>query len=574
MATTKLMPLAEAVRTYVRPGMHLNFAATPGRSNAAVREVARSFQGTSPGFVLSSTGFHSLAHLLGLLRLGKRYIACFFGDNYPRPRPNALYTQLLQEGAAIEHWSLWAYVTALRAGALGHPYGLTNSLAGTTLGAELAAAGRFFQLPDPQMPQRMLGLVAALRPDITFVHAPLGDSHGNLAFSAPYAEGFWGALGATVGVIATVERIVTPEELAALQEAIKIPARRVLAVCVEPFGAHPQPLYTAPALGVPGYRDDFAHYTLWRAMTHDAALFERFADAVLRAEDGAAGYRAFVGAERLASLTVQQPPTRRALSSAARRPGEEPDRLRPSDAAIIRAARTIVARVRAQGYRSVLAGIGQSFFAARLARLWLAEEGIEVAVMVETGLYDLDCGPAAGGFLLGYDTIARARRLSAVEDVLGALTCGADNACLGVIGAAQVDPRGNVNTTRLSDGRLLVGSGGANDIASAAAEVVVVTTCDRAHLVPQVDYITSPGRGVLHVVTDLCTLRRATAAESTWTVCDIGSAEAQSATAVLDQIRANCAWELIAPAQPALMPPITAHELRLLRSLDPEGIYW
>src|SRR5437764_965857 len=115
---SKCISLVDAVRTYVRPAMHLNFASTPSRSNAAVREVARCFQGTSPGFILSATGFHSTAHLLALLRLGKRYISCFFGDNYPIPRPNPLYTQLLQEGVELEHWSLWSYVTALRAGAL------------------------------------------------------------------------------------------------------------------------------------------------------------------------------------------------------------------------------------------------------------------------------------------------------------------------------------------------------------------------------------------------------------------------------------------------------------------------
>src|SRR5262245_19549236 len=305
MAASKLQPLADAIHAHIRPGMHLNFAATPSRSNAAVREVARRFQGTAPGFTLSSTGFHSMAHLLAILRLGQRYIACFFGDNYPVPRPNSLYSNLLQEGAQLEHWSLWSYVTALRAGALGQPYGLTGSLADTTLGAELAVAGKFLQVPDPADRQRQLGLVAALRPDITFVHAALGDRDGNIVAAAPYSEGFWGALGARLGVIATVERVVEPEALAMLQEAIKIPAQRVLAVCEEPFGAHPQPLYASPALGETGYADDFEHYQLWRAMSQDADLFDRFAALVLRGDDGAVGYRAFAGVERLAALKAR-----------------------------------------------------------------------------------------------------------------------------------------------------------------------------------------------------------------------------------------------------------------------------
>src|SRR5947208_9373201 len=111
--------LEEAVASLVRPGMHLNFASMPSRPNAAIREIARQWRGRDPQFELSATGFHSAAHILGALRLGRRYIAAFFGDNYPIPRPNSLWGQVLAEGADIELWSLWSYVSALRAGALG-----------------------------------------------------------------------------------------------------------------------------------------------------------------------------------------------------------------------------------------------------------------------------------------------------------------------------------------------------------------------------------------------------------------------------------------------------------------------
>src|SRR5207249_3223406 len=153
------------------------------------------------------------AHLLAMLRLGRKYVACFFGDNYPVPRPNELYTRLLQEGVEIEPWSLWSYVSALRAAALGQKYAVTNSLAGTTLGEELSRAGMYTEVPDPRGEGR-LGLVTPMRPDVTFVHAPLGDEAGNLVFSPPYSEGFWGARAARVGVIATVERVLPAGECA------------------------------------------------------------------------------------------------------------------------------------------------------------------------------------------------------------------------------------------------------------------------------------------------------------------------------------------------------------------------
>jgi len=73
--------------------------------------------------------------------------------------------------------------------------------------------------------------------------------------------------------------------------------------------------------------------------------------------------------------------------------------------------------------------------------------------------------------------------------------------CLGVLGAAQVGRQGNLNTTRLPDGSFLMGSGGANDVASTATEVIVVARQSRSRFVEHVNYITSPGARVSTVIT-------------------------------------------------------------------------
>ncbi len=52
---------------------------------------------------------------------------------------------------------------------------------------------------------------------------------------------------------------------------------------------------------------------------------------------------------------------------------------------------------------------------------------------------------------------------------------------------------GNINSTRLDDGRFLVGSGGANDVASRAAACVVVTLGRPERLPAEVAYVTAPG---------------------------------------------------------------------------------
>ncbi len=587
--------LAEAVPRLIRPGDHLHFAATPSRSNAAIREVARAFGGTAPGFTLSTTGFHSTAHLLGLLRLGRRYLGCFFGDVHPVPRPHPLYSELRREGAEFEHWSLLTLLAALRAGAQGHRCAVARCSADSTLARELGLIGRLRPLPDAA--DRDLVLVGAVRPDVTLLHAALADSGGRVAMLPPYGEGQWSALAARRGVIATVEQVVEPDRLDALTGASLLPDHRVLAVCPEPWGAHPQPLYLPAGLGVPGYRDDFDQYRWWRALPDNPAEGDRFAEAVLRGDAPPGSYRDFVGGRRLRALA--RPPAPRTVEphrAADPVPVEAPAAASDAETMTVRAARVIVDRVRSQGHQVILAGIGQSFLAARLARRRLLDQGVAVRVMVETGLYGVDTAPG-GDFLLGYDTMAAAARLSSVEDVLGALACGADNRCLAVIGAAQIDATGAVNSTRLADGTVLVGSGGAHDLASAAAEVVVLVRCDPQRMVPAVDYVTSPGRAVTRVVTDRATFwrtradgRAATAADARadasharagaqvraghgepWCAGDWSPAVDRAVDPAVDGAAAalsGCGWVPAPLAVGPTMPEVTAQELSTLRGLS------
>jgi hypothetical protein len=79
---------------------------------------------------------------------------------------------------------------------------------------------------------------------------------------------------------------------------------------------------------------------------------------------------------------------------------------------------------------------------------------------------------------------------------------------VGCLGAAEVDSNGCLNSTELSEGRFLVGSGGANDVASRATACVVVTLARPERLPETVAYVTSPGQRVISVVTDKGILRR------------------------------------------------------------------
>jgi len=557
---SKLQSLPEALSSFVEPGMHLCFASTPSRSNAAVRELGRLFRDKKPEFTLSATGFHSLLHLLGMLRLGRRYIGCFFGDNYPTPRPNRLYSELGAEGYAIEQWSLWSYVSALAAGAFGHPYALTRSLLGTSLGAALAEQGKLLEVPDPSDPARRLGLVKALNPDITFLHAPLGDAHGNVAFSPPYGEGFYGALAAKRGAIVTVERVVSSDLLSTLPHFQPLPAHRVLAICEAPFGAHPQPLHVAPAelrALEPGYADDYAAYRSWRSWSQDSAAFSQVSEQLLGAADGASAYSELVGAARLGGL-------RRAPSSLPPPPALVADALEPSDDLVLLAGRALARRVTTASHSAILAGIGHAFAACRLAKLLLGERGAAVELMVETGFAGIDV-EAAHPFLLSRENVASASRLSAVDHVLGALCCGQVTSCIGVIGAAEVDLEGNVNSS-FSDGELLVGPGGAPDIAACAGEVMVLTRADPRRLVRKVQYVTSRGQNVRTIVTEACVFERSGPGEP-WIVRDVVPGRASA----LKELLQSSGFRFAMPGPPPAAPPPSPRELEILARLRSAG---
>ena len=556
---TRVARLSDAIEAHVKPEMHLHFASTPSRSNAGIRELARRFRGTSPKFVLSATGFHSMAHLLVRLRLARTYIACFFGDNYPIPRPNPLYQTLADERAVqLQVWSLLSYVEAFRAGALGKRFEVTRSLAGTDLGRDLAKTGCFVEVEMPGA--GTLGLVKAMRADIAFVHAPLADTEGNVVVSGPSCEGFWAASGATRGVIVTVEKVVPAGSLREFRDSMPIPRHKVLAICHEPQGAHPQPLFVEPRFGVEGYADDFEQYRLWRTLATDDAVFARFEELVLDASDGRTGYEAFRTAFSQRKDDSTTPPSAREFP-------------RGTEIMLVLGARTICERVKAKGYKIIIAGIGSAFFAARLAKIWLGEQGIDVDIIVETGMVGIPCGPEGDDYILGYKNMAHSGRISDVEDALGLLTCGADSACLGVVGAAQIDFTGAINSS-IVDGKLLVGPGGANDIASCAAEVIALSRCEPTRIVAKVDYVTSPGDRVTRVVTDVGTFSRDSAGGS-WSLAHAfpawGGAPLSEA---LGRIKALCPWSYSHEGLTTYAQAISTKEMMTIHSLRGSNELW
>ena len=90
--------------------------------------------------------------------------------------------------------------------------------------------------------------------------------------------------------------------------------------------------------------------------------------------------------------------------------------------------------------------------------------------------------------------IAGAVACLGLNDVMSLLQQGRVD--VGFIGGAEIDPQGNLNTTRTSSGGSLVrlpGSGGGGDIASLAGRTVLIMEHEPRRFRERVDYITSPG---------------------------------------------------------------------------------
>jgi acyl CoA:acetate/3-ketoacid CoA transferase beta subunit len=195
-----------------------------------------------------------------------------------------------------------------------------------------------------------------------------------------------------------------------------------------------------------------------------------------------------------------------------------------------------------------------------LAKLLLDERGLDVELMVETGFSGIDV-EHADPFLLARSNVASATRLTSIESVLGALCCGGSSACIGVIGAAEVDVEGNVNSTLLG-GERWVGGGGAPDIAACAREVMVLTRADSKRLVRKVEYCTSRGLNVRTIVTEACVFERSGPGEP-WIVREILASRAESLKLLLQ----SSEFRFAIPGPPPLAPAVDARELALMAQL-------
>ncbi|HSR10088.1 MAG TPA: CoA-transferase [Thermodesulfobacteriota bacterium] len=158
---------------------------------------------------------------------------------------------------------------------------------------------------------------------------------------------------------------------------------------------------------------------------------------------------------------------------------------------------------------------------------------------------------------------------------------------LGIIGGAEIDRFGNLNTTAIfgPDGSYLrpkvrlPGSGGANDIASSALRTVIMMRLEKGKFVERVHFVTSPGyltgpgerekaglsgKGPVMVVTDRCVFGfDEVTKEMTLTEVFPGVRT--------EEIRNLVGWDLkVSPGLKQVEPPLP-EQIRAMRTFDSMG---
>jgi acyl CoA:acetate/3-ketoacid CoA transferase beta subunit len=397
------------------------------------------------------------------------------------------------------------------------------------------------------------------------LHGVSADRHGNVVLAAPYGEGFWGAMAARRGVVAGVERIVSTEQIRAMNTHVKIPGHVVSAVCEVPAGSHPYGLNSPDVDGVTSYVEDSVFLASVLRAAREPSSFREWIDEWVLGVSDHAGYLAKLGADRVQTLMAASRPESWLADADESWLPDEP--ATPIEVQVVVTARMLEERVRAIGADVVLAGVGLSNLAAWIGVEKLRKSGIDVELTAEIGLYGYSPRPGEP-FIFAGRNVPTNKMLTDVMGVLGTLVPGPGTRSIGIIGAGQIDRTGATNSTYASDGSFIVGSGGANDVLSAADEVIVTVGHDDTRLVEKVGYVTCPGDRVRLIVTDLAVFERGVHGDFVLTrTLPKAGADTHAAIAA---IQGATGWEFSVAKKVISEPLPTVEELATLRVFDPE----
>ena len=559
----------EAIERHI--DKHMTLSLTAGVGTLAY-QLVRSFWDKAPEFTVITPSLN--LHLVAIVRrrIAKKILTSFAGINYPSPRPCPVVQNAYGAGTIdLESWTMRTIPQRLLAGALGMDFIPTRSLIGSSMAEENRES---FQVMDnPFSKEGQIGLLRALEPDVTLIHGAVADRSGNTILTYPLSGDAYGAWAARKGVIVSVEKIVSTEYIRKHAHMVRIPAYSVLAVCETPFGSHPMGVMEHGLPDFDPYFPDYDFMTKTNNATKDDADFDRWVQEWILDVRDHDDYLSRLGNERMLYLKGKAAPD--AWLPETMTESASVDFAKPPNALermVIAAAQMIAERCVEKGFKNILAGIGLSNLSAWLAAYALKGGPNEVDLMAEIGMYGYlprTSDPA----VFSLHNMHTCKMLSNIETVLGFNVGGATNQCLGVLGAGMIDPHGNANSTKISDKVYLVGSGGANDIATANKESLVVMNAGKHRMLPELPYITYPGNKVRTVVTDVGVFEKIDGNETLTLTAYLPEKASDTEAACVEKAKSVVDWDLsIAPSLRRL-PLANEEDLTLLRLFDPRGYY-
>jgi acyl CoA:acetate/3-ketoacid CoA transferase beta subunit len=236
----------------------------------------------------------------------------------------------------------------------------------------------------------------------------------------------------------------------------------------------------------------------------------------------------------------------------------------------VAAAREVISAVKRSQHRLLLVGVGSRVVGPWLAYYRLRSEGYGIDVM--TGNGQIGYTPLPGEAFVQSAAAMRTSKMLADTVTAHGVLVGGGSRCLSILGAAQIDRFANINSTKLSADRFLVGSGGGNDSVN-ATEVIVIVNQSRTRFPESVPYITSPGDNVTAVVSSMGVFRKNRGKEKLRLAACFPD-PAMSRDELIGRIREECGWPLETAETVEEMPRPTREELavlRWLRSSPPAG---
>jgi acyl CoA:acetate/3-ketoacid CoA transferase alpha subunit/acyl CoA:acetate/3-ketoacid CoA transferase beta subunit len=567
----KVTTLDDAIRRHVHAGATVYLGAAHGRSNPLLRELVRQWWGRAPGFTLAAVGVGSPITALIHGGLVRRVITTFMGEGYPFPTPQALISRAVLDGRLeVSNWSMLTFPLRLLAGAMGVPFLPTRSLLGSSMEEDNARSGEFMVADDPFGTEGRVGYVRALVPDVALLHGWAADRAGNVIVGSPLNENLYGAMAATGGAVVTVEKIVSTDFIRRHADLVRLPSQYVRAVVETPHGNHPGGMYGMNVPELEGYAEDIewileCRRAFRKPETADAWIKEWMLDlpdhTAYLSKLGYGRIMEIKGRAHTDAWVSELDTLSPKLSTSAT--------ASPSEWMVVAAARMLVEKVRAHGYKTFLAGVGNSNLAAWLAAYQLKHAGAEVELMAETGMVGYLPRPAEP-FVFSFRNFPSCKMLTDILHVMGIFMGGRHNQCMGSLAAGQIDKHGNINSTIMPGVTYITGSGGANDITSSAREVVVCLQQSARRFVDKVPYITAPGRTVRTVVSDLGVYGK-TGEHGELRL--IGLFGDRPEAGAVKAAREACGWDLqVGPMLRRFTAP-TAEELALVRLFDPRRYF-